>query len=305
MENEDQVAKTLVTIRDYIRYAISRFTKAGIYYGHGTDNPNDEAIDLIFYLLDLPFRGDVSEEPYLAELLDARLTMNERKLIVRMIETRCIDRVPVPYITGKSRFAGLQFRVDERVLIPRSPIAELIEREFSPWLSDSPASVLDLCCGSGCIGIACALYLNSDVVLSDLSSEALEVARQNIQLHQVEDKVSLVQSDLLDEVAGTFDLIVSNPPYVDSEDIASMPAEYQHEPRSALEAGEDGLLLARKILSSAADKLNGGGHLIMELGNSFVHLEKEFNQVPWTWIDFERGGHGVLVIGKEELEQYF
>ena len=298
MQNEDEVAKTLITIRDYVRHAMSRFTQGNVFYGHGTDNAWDEAIRLIFPLLHLP--DDANER-----VLDAKLTKNERQLLIRIIETRVGERIPVPYITNEAFFAGLKFVVDERVLIPRSPIAELIEQSFSPWLSEAPGSVLDLCCGSGCIGIASALYFDADVALADISPDALEVARKNVALHGLGKSTQLLQSDLFEKVEGSFDLIVSNPPYVDQADLASMPAEYHHEPVLALEAGEDGLRLAKTILAQAASYLNENGILVLELGNSWVHLESEFPQIPFTWIDFERGGHGVMVISKAELQQYF
>ena len=298
MQNEDDISRQLFSVRDYIRYAMSRFTQSGVYYGHGTDNAWDEAVELIFFLLNMPLDAD-------QRVLDARLTAEERKLIIRMIENRCIDRIPLPYITGRSYFAGLEFKIDERALIPRSPIAELVESGFAPWLMTQPERVLDLCCGSGCIGIAVSAIADSSVVLADISEEALKLAKQNVDLHDLEDKVVTVESDLFEKIEGTFDLIVSNPPYVDAEDLESMPAEYAHEPRLALEAGADGLALARQILENAKHYLNDQGLLIMELGNSWIHLEEAYPSVPWTWVEFERGGHGVLAISRAELEQYF
>lgn len=298
MTNEDEIAKTLVTIRDYIRHAMSRFTQANVFYGHGTDNAWDEAIRLIFPILNLPHDAD-------ERVLDAVLALSERKLLVRLIETRAQERIPVPYLTSEAYFAGLRFIIDERVLIPRSPIAELIDNQFQPWLKNIPQRVLDLCCGSGCIGIACAEYFGSEVVLADISVDALEVARKNIALYQLQNFVSLVESDIFDGVEGEFDLIVSNPPYVDSADLASMPAEYKHEPQLALEAGSDGLYFAKKILLNAHEYLSEGGLLIVEVGNSWTHLEAAYPDVPFTWVEFERGGHGVLVFQKHELEAYF
>lgn len=298
MTNEDEIAKSLVTIRDYIRYAMSRFTQAKVFYGHGTDNAWDEAIRLIFPILNLPHDAD-------ERVLDAVLTMSERKLLVRLIETRTQERIPVPYLTSEAYFAGLRFVIDERVLIPRSPIAELIDNQFQPWLKNIPRRVLDLCCGSGCIGIACAEYFGSDVVLADISVDALEIARKNISLYQLQSSVSLVESDIFDGVEGQFDLIVSNPPYVDSGDLATMPAEYKHEPRIALEAGSDGLYFANKILLNAHEYLSEDGLLIVEVGNSWSHLEAAYADVPFTWVEFERGGHGVLAFQKHELNSYF
>lgn len=297
-QNQDEIAKTLLTIRDYIRYAMSRFGQAKVYFGHGADNGWDEALHLILPLLHLSHDTD-------ERILDATLSKNERQHLIRLIETRVNERLPVPYITGEAYFAGMTFVVDERVLIPRSPIAELLENNFQPWLQTTPSRILDLCTGSGCIGLACAAYLDADVCLADISTDALEVARKNIALHDMQDVAELCQSDLFDNVSGKFDLIVSNPPYVDAEDLAAMPAEYHHEPQLALEAGTDGLIFAKEILEQAAKFLTDKGLLVMEVGNSWVHLEQAYPEVPFTWIEFERGGHGVLVFNKAELEQYF
>lgn len=298
MQNDADLVKSLLTVRDYIRLAISRFTEAGVYFGHGTDNAWDEAVSLIFYLLHLPVEID-------SRVLDARLSLDERKLVIRMIETRCVDRIPVPYLTGQINFAGIQFLIDERVIIPRSPISELIEKQFQPWLKQPPENVLDLCCGSGCIGLASALHLDCNVTLADISVDALEVARKNITRLSLQTEASLVQSDLFDQLEGKFDLILSNPPYVDEEDLSSMPSEFRHEPIMALSAGKDGLEFARRILHDAQQFLTEDGFLVMELGNSWVHLEAAYPQIPWLWLEFERGGHGVLMISRAELVEYF
>jgi ribosomal protein L3 glutamine methyltransferase len=242
-------------------------------------------------------------------MLAAHLLENERKLIYVVVETRVRERIPVPYLTGEAWFAGLPFKVDERVLIPRSPIAELIETAYQPWLGDHGVGrMMDLCCGSACIGIASALYLPEVTVdLVDISADALKVAEKNILLHGVEDRVNIIQSDLFQAVsvqAPLYDLIVANPPYVDAGDLASMPAEYRHEPELALASGEDGLELARKILVEAADYLCDDGLLILEVGNSGMTLENNYPDVPFTWIEFERGGQGVLVFKREELVRY-
>ncbi len=298
MDGSSEITKHLTTLRDYLRWSIGRFNQAQLYYGHGTDNAWDEAVTLIYHLLQLPDDHD-------ERLLDATLTPTERGLIMRMVEMRCHDRVPVAYITNSAWFAGLQFTVDERVLIPRSPIAELIERGFAPWAPPAIDRVLDLCTGSGCIGIACAVHLGAEVDLADISTDALEVARQNCQRHQLGTQAHLLQSDLFDAVEGQYAVIVTNPPYVDADDFNTMPAEYQHEPALGLQGGDDGLDLARQILAQAADYLADDGILVMEVGNSWVALEAAFPQVPFTWAEFERGGHGVLVLSKAELAQYF
>ena len=298
MENQDDIVKTLTSIRDYMRWSMGRFHQAQVYYGHGTDNAWDEAQSLIYHLLQLPPDAD-------DRLLDAVLTRKERQLIVRLVETRCHDKLPVAYLTGEAWFAGLRFKVDERVLIPRSPIAELIESHFQPWAQNNIQQALDLGTGSGCIGLACAVYLDAKVDLADVSPDALEVARQNIALHGLADHCKLVQSNVFDSIDARYDLIVSNPPYVDAHDLATMPLEYHHEPKLGLEAGHDGLEIAHRILAEAADYLNDDGLLVLEVGNSWLALEEAYPNVPFTWIEFRRGGHGVCLFHKEELQRYF
>lgn len=299
MESIQSVASQLTTLRDYIRWAVTSFGKANIYYGHGTDNALDEALQLVLYGLAIPVGSE-------APLLDAKLTQEERMHLLTLINTRCKERLPVPYITGEAWFAGLLFDVDERVLIPRSPIAELIEQGFEPWLGGQPQRrILDLCTGCGCIGIAAAHYFEeASVDLVDLSTDALQVANKNILRHELQHRVRALESDLFTELEGVYDLIVSNPPYVDAEDLASMPAEYQHEPAMALGSGHDGLDITRAILSQAADYLSEQGLLIVEVGNSCLALEEAYPQVPFTWIEFEKGGHGVFAMSRDELLCY-
>lgn len=300
MENSQQIATQLHTIRDLLRWAVSQFGRSGIYYGHGTDNALDEALELVLTTLKIPRGGEQL-------LLDARLTVEEKTLLLTTIDTRCRERIPLAYLTGEAMFAGLSFKVDERVLIPRSPIAELIEQGFEPWLSGQPvARVLDLCTGGGCIGIACAHYFDdAEVHLADLSADALQVAASNIERFELDYRVATRQSDLFEDLDGeVYDLIVSNPPYVDNEDLSSMPAEYQHEPSMALGSGEDGLELTRRILQQAGDHLSDNGLLVVEVGNSCIALEQAFPEVAFTWVEFERGGHGVFVFSKLELEAY-
>lgn len=301
VDDQHKLSQQLETIRDYMRWSVSRFNQAGLYFGHGTDNAWDEARLIIWHCLKLPHSIG-------AEVLDAKLTDKERKLILVTVETRIIERIPAAYLLGEAWFAGLPFKVDERVLIPRSPIAELIEHQFQPWLgSTQPQRILDLCTGSGCIGIACAYaFPDAEVDLVDISAEALEVARQNIEKHHLQGVVHALQSDLFAELERSqqYQLIVSNPPYVDAQDLSSMPAEYQHEPVLALEADADGLRFARQILSNAADYLSDDGLLVVEVGNSGEHLEAQFPDVPFTWVEFERGGDGVFVMTRQELLQY-
>lgn len=288
----------LSTVRDYARYGASLFSRAGLYFGHGTDNAWDEAVTLVLHTLCLPPHSG-------AEVLDARLTGDEKHAVARVFEQRVRQRLPSAYITGETWFAGLRFYVDKRVLIPRSPIAELIEGQFSPWLYSEPEAILDLCTGSGCIGIACALaFPDVTVLLSDISEDALAVAQQNIAAHGVAARVSAVASDLFANITGTFDLIVSNPPYVDATDLAMMPEEFRREPLLALASGQDGLNFTRRLLAEASLYLSEQGCLCVEVGNSRRHLEAEFPQVPFTWLEFERGGDGVFILHREQLVEY-
>lgn len=291
------MSRELETVRDYLRWIISRFNDAGLYYGHGTDNAQDEAWYLVCGALKLPFDLD-------GRLLDGRLTEAERQRLEQLVERRISERVPVAYLVGEAWFAGLPFNVDERVLVPRSPLAELIDVGFQPWLGDvEPEHILDLCTGSGCIGIACAFaFPEARVVLSDVSADALAVARSNIERHSLSDRVTALQSDVFAGLEGQcFDLIVSNPPYVDAEDLAGMPAEYQAEPALGLGSGDDGLDITRRILQQAAGHLDEGGLLVVEVGNSGRALDEAFPELPLTWVEFERGGHGVFVISKDDL----
>lgn len=301
METREQILQQLHTLRDYVRWGMSQFERTGVHYGHGTDNAYDEALVLILHTLHLP-------HDCVPHVLDARLTQAEREQVLGVLEARFQKRLPAPYITGEAWFAGIPFHVDKRVLIPRSPIAELIEAGFEPWLGGHyPARILDLCAGGGCIGIACALYFSdADVVLGDISSDALVVAELNIERHGLEDRVQAVQSDLFAALGdeGPYDLIVSNPPYVDALDIAALPAEFRHEPMLALAAGDDGLDLARRILREAAQHLTPEGILIVEVGNSWEALEEAYPQVPFTWLEFERGGHGVFLLTRAQLEEH-
>lgn len=298
----DFYSEKLVSISDWIRFAYSQFRAAEVFCGHGYGDQWDESVGLVLQSLSLPWDFDQS-------LWSSRLTDSEAKLIAQRIERRVVDRVPLAYLTGEAWFCELPFKVDERVLVPRSPIAELIQSGFEPWLAQEPQRVLDLCTGSGCIGIACAYeFLDANVVLSDVSEDAIAVAEQNVTRHDLNDRVQIVRSDVFSEMDDAehlkFDLIVSNPPYVDAEDIASMPQEYHAEPALGLGSGDDGLDITRQILKNAARFLNPGGLLVIEVGNSWVALEQAYADFPFTWVDFERGGHGVCVISYDELNNY-
>ncbi|GAB3482393.1 50S ribosomal protein L3 N(5)-glutamine methyltransferase [Azotobacter salinestris] len=289
----------LRTLRDYIRWAVSRFHAEGLYFGHGTDNAWDEARQLVLGALHLPWE---MADGY----LDCRLEEDECMHLGALLQRRIEERIPAAYLLGEAWFCGLPFLVDERVLVPRSPIAELIGQRFAPWLLHEPMRILDLCTGSGCIGIACAYeFPEAEVVLADLSFDALEVANRNIERHGLDERVYTVQGDGFVGLPGQrFDLIVSNPPYVDAEDFADMPEEYHHEPAMGLACGEDGLDLVRRMLAEAADHLTERGVLVVEVGNSQVHVEALYPEVDFTWLEFTRGGHGVFLLSAAQCREY-
>jgi len=300
-QSTTSLVQELQTLRDFIRWAITSFNRHNLYYGHGTDNAWDEALHLVLGSLHLPWDTD-------QRLLDARLTQLEREKLLELIRRRCEEHTPLPYLLGESWFAGLPFKVDPRVLIPRSPISELIENNFSPWISEDapPRRILDLCTGSGCIGIACAYaFPTAQVTLSDISEDALEVAEENIAGHHLQDRVFIAASNLFSALQGEkYDLIVSNPPYVDATDLSLMPDEYRQEPELALAAGEDGLDLVRVILAEAREYLSDQGVLVVEVGNSEEHLQALFPQVPFLWVDFESQARGVFVLTAEQLDEF-
>ncbi|WP_349571449.1 50S ribosomal protein L3 N(5)-glutamine methyltransferase [Azotobacter salinestris] len=289
----------LRTLRDYIRWAVSRFHAEGLYFGHGTDNAWDEARQLVLGALHLPWE---MADGY----LDCRLEEDECMHLGVLLQRRIEERIPAAYLLGEAWFCGLPFLVDERVLVPRSPIAELIGQRFAPWLPHEPMRILDLCTGSGCIGIACAYeFPEAEVVLADLSFDALEVANRNIERHGLDERVYTVQGDGFAGLPGQrFDLIVSNPPYVDAEDFADMPEEYHHEPAMGLACGEDGLDLIRRMLAEAADHLTERGVLVVEVGNSQVHVEALYPEMDFTWLEFTRGGHGVFLLSAAQCREY-
>ncbi len=286
----------LQSIQEVIRWSFSLFENASLFYGHGANNSWDEAVRLTLQCLNLPY-----DTPDI--VLQSRLTGSEKNAILSKVRRRVNDRVPVAYLTNKANFCDKEYFVDERVLIPRSPIAELIEAHFSPWIdANNVKNILDLCTGSGCIALACGEYFPDALIdAGDISKDCIDVAEINrTKFHQ--DNVAFYISDLFDKFENKkFDIIVSNPPYVDAEDYDEIPAEYLVEPKLGLTSGNDGLDLTRKILSQASEYLNDKGILIVEVGNSAAALEIAYPDIEFTWLEFERGGHGVFLLTKEQL----
>ncbi|WP_441002686.1 50S ribosomal protein L3 N(5)-glutamine methyltransferase [Pseudocolwellia agarivorans] len=299
--NFSSINEQLNTTGDFVRFAASQFNQADLYFGHGMANAWDEAISLIMFTLNLP-------EDLFEQVFTCQLTADEKQDVLTIIEKRIVEEIPAAYLTNQAVFANLPFYVDQRVLVPRSPIGELIEKKFSPFISEQnpPVRILDLCTGSGCIAIACAYaFPDADIDAVDLSIDALNVANINIENHGLSEQVIPIQSDVFSGVEGqVYDLIVTNPPYVDQEDVDSLPQEYLHEPEMGLGCGEDGLDIVRKILAESAEHLSENGILICEVGNSQIHVSSVYPEVPFKWLTFERGGHGVFMLTKAELQEF-
>lgn len=288
----------LETVRDLVRWGASEFSRKGLVFGHGTDNALDEAWHLVLHALHLP-----TDLPTV--YLESRITAPERAAALKLLNARVRTRKPAAYLLGQMTFCGLDFEVNEDVLVPRSPIAEMIEREFSPWLTQAPKTILDLCSGSGCIGIACAMqFEQAQVDLAELSGPALAVCQRNIARHGCGERVEALRSDVFAALKGRrYDLIVSNPPYVPRAEWKALAAEYRNEPRMALEAGEDGMDIVARILREAPAHMQPQGLLVCEVGGSVEEFEARWPQLPVTWVEFERGGDGVFVITREQLKE--
>ncbi len=284
-------------IIEIIEQVSKEFEHANLHFGHGTDNPWDEAVALVFHVLELPFHVGEKE-------VEQPLSKEDEKEILKLAERRIKENKPLPYLANIAYFAGLPFYVDERVIIPRSPFAELIEQEFAPWIGpDEITQVLDLCTGSGCMAIAAALALpNAMVDAVDLSKDALDVAHINRKQYQLETRINLIESDLfLSMPEKKYDVIMSNPPYVSADEMNALPKEFHHEPVDALHAADEGLEFILEILKEAPKYLSETGILIVEVGNSKDALEKRLPHMPFTWIEFERGGEGVFVLNKDQI----
>lgn len=288
------------TARELIEWGARQLGNAGLAYGHGTANAYDEAAALVLSALQLGLYPE-------ADRLDAPVSADNISKAMQLIELRINTRKPAAYLTGEAWFAGMPFYIDERVLVPRSPIAELIENRFSPWvIPERVKRILDLCTGSGCIACACAAaFPDARVDAADLSAEALAVAGRNIRRHAMEQRVMPVESDVFAALGGhSYDIIVSNPPYVPHAAMPELPAEYHHEPAIGLVAGKHGLDIVLRILKNAQYYLNEGGILVVEVGCSQPLLESVFPGIPFTWLEFEYGGEGVFLLERSQLGKY-
>lgn len=287
-----------LTLRDLLRHATTRFNTEGLYFGHGSSNAYDEAAYLLLHALKLPLDR-------LDPFLDARLMADEIAALMALIERRCSERVPAAYLTNEAFLGDYRFFVDERVIVPRSFIAELIPEQCQPWVADPWAvmNILDLCTGSGCLSIMLAdAFPHAHIDAVDLSSAALEVAHRNVDDYQLQDRVSLFESDLYANLPGnTYDLIISNPPYVNTQSMKSLPAEYRAEPAMALAGGKDGMDIVRRIVAGAKSRLRPRGVLIIEIGNEFAHAQEAFPDLELTWLSTSAGDRSVFLLTAEQL----
>lgn len=285
------------TVLQLIELGARRLRRAGVFFGHGTDNARDDSAALVLHALGLPHEARPS-------LYRRPVSEAGRRRAEHLIERRIRERIPAVYLTGLTWFAGLPIHVDERVLIPRSPLAELIERQFAPWIDPARVRrIVDVGTGSGCIAIACAkAFPRARVDALDISPEALEVARANVRRHRLGRRLSLFKSDHFSAIEGeTYDIIVANPPYVGARELRSLPPEYRHEPRMALAAGPAGLDSVTVILRNAGRHLRPRGILVVEVGNTAAAVRRAYRHLPFTWLEFERGGSGVFLLTAEQL----
>lgn len=285
------------TVRDWLRFAVNRFGEAGLAFGHGTTNARDEAAYLILHTLKLPLDR-------LDPFLDKALTAEEIDAVSRVLRLRVEQRVPAAYLTNEAWLGDFRFYVDERVIVPRSYIAELLRDELSPWVKDPDpvGSALDLCTGSGCLAVLLAqAFPNARVDATDLSQGALDVARKNVADYGLQDRIRLVSGDLFAGLTGPYELIVSNPPYVNADSMAALPPEYRAEPRMALAGGQDGLDVVRRIVSGAGERLDQGGLLVVEIGHNREALERAFPRLPFTWLETSGGGGFVFLLTGAQL----
>ena len=294
-------AKTqLQTVRDRLRFAVSRFNDAGLFFGHGSASAYDEAVYLVLHTLHLPLD---QLEPF----LDARLTTVELDQVLSIVRRRATEKIPASYLTNEAWLGDFSFYVDERVIVPRSFIAELLREQLAPWIEEpgNIYSALDLCTGSGCLAVLLAhAFENAAIDAVDISHEALQVAQKNVSDYDLEHRISLIRSDLFVALAGRrYDLIISNPPYVSAKSMATLPEEYRHEPRSALASGKDGLEATRTILLRAADYLTDRGILIVEIGHNRQALEQAFPLTPFTWLDTSAGDEFVFLLRRDQLPE--
>ena len=293
----NEAAKTFNTIRDMLRFAVSRFNEAGLFFGHGSDNAHDEAVYLILHTLNLPLD---TLDPY----LDAKLLNEEKEHILELIQRRAFEHVPVPYLTNQAWQGEFDFYVDERVMVPRSFIYELLGDALTPWI-DQPELVhraLDLCTGSGALAIQIAHhYTSAQIDAVDLSLDALEVAAINIEDYGLQQRIALIHTNLFEGLQDTYDLIVSTPPHVDTESIAALPPEYRHEPEQALGSGNDGLDATRQVILQAAKFLNTKGVLLVEIGHNRNLLEAAYPELPFTWLETSAGNGYVFLLTREQL----
>lgn len=297
MSEYDEVLASLKTVRDFLRYAVSQFNEAELFFGHGNDNAYDEAAYLILHTLNLPLDT-------LTPFLDARLLQNEKALLLQLINRRVNERIPLAYLTKQAWQGEYEFYVDERVIVPRSFIYELLGEPLRPWIEYDELihHALDLCTGSGALAIQLAHhYPEANIDAIDISIDALEVASVNVQAYGFENRINLIHTDLFTGIDGTYDLIVSNPPYVDAESVAELPDEYLHEPELALGSGIDGLDATRIILQQAAKYLNPQGVLLVEIGHNREVLEAAFPELPFTWLNTSGGDGFVFLLTREDL----